>query len=286
MSPRAWVLNFDAEYELEAPRYTRARAMTQRVEDLARAFPLPLGDVVVSASDADLRLAGLDYEPRAWCPTALARKELLRVGLVLSDVPLMDALRAVNHRHFAHGLAASDDFDAHEIEALESVERLLDAGTWLLKRSFGVAGRGQRAIRGARLSDDDRRWIEASFGVSRGDTPKLYMERWVHIERELSVHGWARRGSESEVRSIREQVVVQRAFVSSGLARELGPYGARLIDAGHRVGAALVRAGYWGPFGVDAFVWRDERGRERLRAISEVNARFCMGWDDVDGWDP
>jgi len=45
-------------------------------------------------------------------------------------------------------------------------------------------------------------------------------------------------------------------------------------------GAALARAGYFGPFGIDAYRHRalDGSARTVLNPLSEVNARFTMDW--------
>ena len=51
-----------------------------------------------------------------------------------------------------------------------------------------------------------------------------------------------------------------------------------------RVGAALHEAGYFGPFGVDAFTWRDRAGALRLQPRSEVNARWSMGFAASGLW--
>ena len=42
--------------------------------------------------------------------------------------------------------------------------------------------------------------------------------------------------------------------------------------------AALRAAGYFGPFGVDAFRFVDGAGVLRLQPRVEVNARYGMGW--------
>ena len=53
----------------------------------------------------------------------------------------------------------------------------------------------------------------------------------------------------------------------------------RALDrAFDRVAEALRAADYFGPFGVDAFRWRDAHGARRFRAHSDVNARYTMGW--------
>jgi hypothetical protein len=41
---------------------------------------------------------------------------------------------------------------------------------------------------------------------------------------------------------------------------------------------ALAAAGYFGPFGMDAYRYRDARGETRLNPRSEINARYSMGW--------
>ena len=51
----------------------------------------------------------------------------------------------------------------------------------------------------------------------------------------------------------------------------------RLEAAAAAAGYALARAGYFGPFGIDAFRHRTDRG-EVLNALSEINARFTMDW--------
>jgi len=52
------------------------------------------------------------------------------------------------------------------------------------------------------------------------------------------------------------------------------------------VGEALVRIGYFGPFGVDAYLYRrstEDAEDPRWNLRSEINARYSMGW--ALGWD-
>jgi hypothetical protein len=39
-----------------------------------------------------------------------------------------------------------------------------------------------------------------------------------------------------------------------------------------------VGAGYYGPFGIDAFRWRDQNGKQQWNPRCEINARYSMGW--------
>lgn len=52
---------------------------------------------------------------------------------------------------------------------------------------------------------------------------------------------------------------------------------AALREAAMRAGDALHLAGYHGPFGIDAFVWRDAAGGEHLHPMCEINARLSFG---------
>ena len=54
-----------------------------------------------------------------------------------------------------------------------------------------------------------------------------------------------------------------------------------LVPEAERVAAALSAAGYFGPFGVDAYTYRVRSGdgtTEALQPRSEINARYTMGF--------
>jgi hypothetical protein len=310
---RLWVLNFDAEDELDrGAGYTPSGAMRDRTFALAHAFAagLPKGDVILDVDgeglldlatgvrETPLDLRALprptrrpnlradaldDLQPRAWCPTQRALRTFSRVSRTL-DAPDVAVLRHVNARAFAHALAEDELEGARSARTLEEVEehvaRPSPTGAWLLKRSFGMAGRGQRPIAPGRLSDPDRAFVEAS--LRRGP---LQIEPRVSLARELTIHGWVDR--DVRVTTVREQLLHERAWVTSVLATGLPPRVENaVVDASERVGHALAAAGYRGPFGVDAYEWRTPSGATALRTIGEINARFCMDWDARDGWDP
>ncbi|UJR85820.1 hypothetical protein [Sandaracinus amylolyticus] len=283
---RAWVLNLDAEHELElGSRYTPSRELRARVRAIGIALTpsLERGDVVIDSDEPALDSAS--FAPRAWCPTPRALAMLARAGVPIADAPGFETLRAVNERGLAATLAGDElpgCLRATELETIRAhVARPGPSGEWLLKRAFGVAGRGQRPLHPGAISDADRAWIVAS--LRRG---ALYVEPRVEITRELSVHAWVARGR-VEVRSIREQRVQDRAWVGCELARDLpSEIENALIDTAERVGRALSGARYHGPFGVDSYLWRTSSGAIAVRTLGEINARYCMGWDTRDGWDP
>jgi hypothetical protein len=49
-----------------------------------------------------------------------------------------------------------------------------------------------------------------------------------------------------------------------------------LTATADRVAHALREAGYRGPFGIDAFRWRDAAGAVHLHPLCEINARLTF----------
>lgn len=287
---RAWVLNFDAEFELECgPRYTPTENMRARSVELARRFrsTLPPTDIVIAPALDSCPVDRQSSEPRfrgvAWCPTPRALYALQRAELPLPPAPSFETLRRVHDREFAWRLAGDELGSVLRGTTLEEIEAHVASpgptGEWLLKRAFGVAGRGQRPLHAGKLTAPDRAWIVASLRRA-----PLYVEPRVHITRELSVHAWAR--EHTEIRSIRQaRVGPNRAWIDSERASSLdAALEHALVSTGERVGAALIAAGYHGPFGIDAYEWRTSTGTTALRALSEINPRYCMGWDADDDW--
>ena len=283
VSALAFVLNLDAELELErGARYAPAALVLERVARMAREIrpTLPAGSVVIEplAESAPSGACGI-----AWSPTPRALRAFDRASVARPAAPDVDVLARVNARPFAHALSEGELPGAVLARDLDvAVAALARPGEWLLKRSFGVSGRGQRRVRGGHATDADRAFVAASL---RRDGA-LVIEPRVAIARELSVHAWVTRSGTS-VRSIREQTVsLQGAFVRSSRALGLDPpLERRLVDTAERAGAALAEAGYHGPFGADAYLHRGAgEAPLALRSLSEINARYCMGWDDRDGW--
>jgi len=51
-----------------------------------------------------------------------------------------------------------------------------------------------------------------------------------------------------------------------------------LIRSAEHAAGALSDAGYFGPFGVDAYFWRTGSGALRFNPLGELNARYTMGF--------
>ncbi len=283
-SPRlAFVLNFDAEHELAlGARWTAPRALASHLFALARAMPLPEGAVLVTPGEP----IPAGCEGRLWCPTPRSLAALTAAGASLPETPSLDVVRRVNERAFASELArgeleptlASIDLQALEVFLLGPSP----TGRWRLKRGLGASGRGQRTVTSGTLSAPDRGWLARSVSLGA-----VYVEPAIEIEREVALYGWVHREGGVSLTGTRGQTVDARgSFVRCGRIEHasLGEHARAFGEAAERVGEALHASGYFGPFGIDGYLHRSAGGALHLRALSEINARYCMGWDERDGF--
>ncbi len=296
--PRAWVLNLDAEHELEA---ARSYAPTQALRAIVRRERARLvgslvrpGDVVLDDEgpldpvtlERARGLAGL-----AWSPTPRALARLRAAGAVLPDTPDVAVLRAVNARPFAAAVRAPllrGSFHKAAVNTLDEVLSHLSrpaALGWLVRRTFGAAGRGRRRIAAGSPSGAELAWLNASLRLG-----PLVIEPWVEVTREHTRSAWVDRGGGVVISPPCFQATTAHGSWTRTERAERGAVSraddARLAEAVERAGAALAAAGYFGPFGIDAFRHRGADGREVLNPLSEINARFTMDWADAMAAEP
>ena len=287
---RAWVLNLDAEHELAAGgRYAPTRHLAAIVARESRRLLGDLvapGDVVLrpdAVARGEQSAAGL--EGLAWSPTPRALALLEAAGARPPGAPPLGVLREVNARSFAAAVRAplaGPSFAKRLALDLEQALALLSqpapAG-WLVRRAFGAAGRGRRRVTAGPQDQPTRAWLAAGL---RGGP--LVVEPWVEVTREYTRSGWVHRDGRVEVAAPCFQATdaagawTRTERAARGEVRQADDR--RLERAAARAGAALARAGYFGPFGIDAFRHRALAGpqREVLNPLSEINARFTMDW--------
>jgi hypothetical protein len=290
--PRVWVLNLDAENELEAgSRYAPTRHLAAIVARESRRLLGTLvapGDFVLDgrplAPEVAERVRGLPG--LAWSPTPTALARLAAAGARLPAAPDPSVLGTVNARPFAAAVRmplTGASFAKHVVGDLDSALTVLASSParsggdgWLVRRTFGAAGRGRRRIAAGSPDAAERAWLVAS--LRRGS---LVIEPWVRVTREYTRSAWVtRRGA-----VVLSPPCFQETTASGAWTRtEPAEHGAvsrdddaRLAEAVEAAGAALAGAGYSGPFGIDAFRHRGPRG-EVLNPLSEINARFTMDW--------
>lgn len=270
-----WVLNLDAEFELaHESGYTPRVRLSRQLERYGAQSRELLGpnDVLITA--APFEASGLIG--RAWCPTPMALATLSAAGIDPEPHPSESVLRRVNHRRFAFELGSGLEGQVY-LEDRSQLEGLLHRAThpWLLKRPLSFAGRGQlRAY--ATLSEKQWSWVDASFRVDG-----LVVEPLVVPTLELSLHGFLWPNGRRECGRICVQEVTARGVfrgVRTAMPGELtAAEESALFAEGERVAVALEGAGYFGPFGVDAYRYERD-GRQGFCALGEINARYTMGF--------
>jgi hypothetical protein len=279
---RLWLLNFDADDELARPvGYTPAAAVLTRFASLATRLLglIPPGDAVLEEWNEKPEVPRGAFEGRAFCPTPRALRVLRGAGATLSEAPSLEILRRVNHRAFCSELGsflpgARYVRNRHDLGAtLES-----RVGPWVLKRAFGFAGRGRQRLRSNEVDASVEPFVRASIDSGEG----LEVEPWVDRVLDVGLHGHisgsgritmgdpTRQDVDDAGAWIESTPLVSGTLVSAELEA--------LRNEGERTAEALFRAGYFGPFGIDAFRWKDETGRLRFNPRSEINARYGMGW--------
>ncbi|MFT5464909.1 MAG: uncharacterized ferritin-like protein (DUF455 family), partial [Planctomycetota bacterium] len=170
--PRAWVLNFDAEHELEArSNYAPSKRLLSILKTQATRLQDSLlrpGDIVlVDGEPPDPGAVGLPG--MAWCMTPRARAQLLGAGALPAASPDVEILRRVNARPFASEVRAelllagpTGAFEKHHAldldRALARIALPAENG-WLVRRTFGAAGRGRRRIYAGRPTPAEEAWL-------------------------------------------------------------------------------------------------------------------------------
>ena len=280
----AWVLNLDADLELGAgARYEPTRsvrlAMKPHIERLATSLLGP-DDVLVDESSPARSALGL--HGRAFCPTARALHLLRRAGADPEAHPSVDVLRRVNSRAFASSLGPTMPGAAF-VTALDAARTVLVAkppvgAAWRVKHAFGMTGRNQRVIRPTSVSEPDLAFVRA--GLSRGG---VQIEPHVAIDQEYAIHGViAADGSFRIGALVRQRCDARGAWISTESVASMretpGDIPDRMREEAHRVAHALSGAGFFGPFGIDAYSYRGPGGETRLQPRSDINARYSMGF--------
>ena len=267
-----WVLNLDADLELGARGpYTPTRsvkdAMRAQQEKLIAALLASGEEVVDEATSPGAARGRPGY---AFCPTPRAIALLERAGAVAQRHPSIEVLRTVNGRAFCASLGES--LPGSEFVAdFPSAKAKLCAGNaaWRVKRAFGMAGRGQRVIPQGPLAKGDEDFVRA--GIAQGG---LVIEPNRRITLEVAIHGMvARSGNVAFGRIVRQRCDTRGAWLSTEPVDEPFAFAAAFMAEAKVVACRLHESGYFGPFGVDAFVY--DGG---FQPRSEINARFSMGF--------
>lgn len=273
----AWVLNLDAELELArlAHDYVPRAKLLQQLAFYGQGSRALLGpdDVQIEPGTG---LKHGDFVGRAWCPTPLALARFAAAGIRPEPHPEAAVLRRVNHRLFAHeaggGLPEQRYFT--ERAPLEELLRRAER-PWLLKRPLSFAGRGQMRFYGP-ISDKQWSWLDVSLARDG-----LIVEPLVTPTLEVSVHGFVWRSGRYELGRVCVQQVTDRGVFRgvrlAGAGELVQTECQSLLERAEVVAHLLHEAGYFGPFGIDAYRYQTAHARG-FCALSEINARYTMGF--------
>ncbi len=282
----AWVLNLDADLELALPHgYTPRRAVLEAMKPyvglLARSLFGPEDRLADDAFAALPAIERATFTGRAFCPTPRAIAALRRAGVEPEPHPTVEVLRLVNSRAFSASLGQTLP-GASFVTTIEAARAVLaeppPVGVgWRVKRNFGMTGRGQRIVAVAPDAGD------LAFLVAGLAEGGVQIEPNLSIDHELSIHGMIDIGRAPTLGAVVRQLCDARgAWLATERITSETPYDLEIAAAvraeAQRVASALVAAGYHGPFGVDAYVYRSESGTLDIQLRSEINARYSMGF--------
>jgi hypothetical protein len=294
-----WVLNLDAEIELGRMQtwlaeghssstfsYSTTQPIQNLIDGYARKFTALLPDNAVVLGSGDASSIGMQNGLGVcWCPTPSALACLRRAGAAPLNAPAPELLTQINDRRFCADLGqtlSQAQFAATLEQMNEQLSTQSPSGEWLCKRPLGFAGRGQRRIAAgagpaAQSRPDNQRWLRES--LPHGG---LQIEPYLPIVAEFSVHGLLRRDKQLQLgQPCQQHVDEHRAWShsSAALSHPLSDAQLQQLRAeAERVASALIRVGYFGPFNVDSYLWRDPSGALQLNPRSEINARLTMGY--------
>jgi len=279
---RLWFLNFDADDELAHPLgYAPSAALVARFGPLAGRLAglVPPQDSVIEEWSENATAPSGPFEGRAFCPTPRAIRALLNAGAGIGPVPPLEVLQRVNHRAFSAELGQCLP-GGNFVRTWDELEATLtgSSGPWVLKRAFGFAGRGRQRLRSNLIEPAVEPFARASIEFGGG----LQVEPWVERVLDIGLHGFVSPTGDITIGDLtRQDVDDMGAWVASSrlAVGALTPTEERSVrQEAERSAEALHRAGYFGPFGIDAFRWKLANGAPRFNARCEINARYSMGW--------
>lgn len=282
MPPRfAWVLNFDADLELARPgaitptdaRRARMVELVEKVRGL-----MVEGDIVLDGAAPN---AGMRYLGNAFCPTPSALKKLAAMGARVPPFPTLDVLRRVNHRRFSAELGPPLEGLLEirsDVELQQGLARHAPRGYWLLKKPFGFSGQGQLRVGEGSVPDVAAAFVKSTFR----DAESLWMEPWHERVLDVSLHGYLSLENELTLGDVIVSEIDERGAWKGSRRADEGELSLEetiaLEDAAKRGAHALRKAGYFGPFNVDAFRYRQPDGGTAFHPACEINARYTMAW--------
>lgn len=215
----------------------------------------------------------------AWCETpqaaALRKQRTVALDLPLHEllwhlpVPSPAVVARVHHRAFH--LQVAEELGC-ALPGARMVAGLsdLEPGPWVVKAPYSASGRSRYIHREESLLSNpkSRRTVERLF---EAHGPLLF-EPWMERTADF---GCSALLTESELRIVgfhRQMVDIKGQFAGIELPAEVP----EMTEVVEKVGRALRREEYVGPFGIDAWIYR-EKESDAFNPLGEINARMTFG---------
>jgi hypothetical protein len=195
--------------------------------------------------------------------------------------PLPSAVAVVHHRAFHLQVAQEIGCalpGARMVESLMELERLSLPRNWIIKAPLSASGRDRyiERDRHGQARTDPKAWRTVERLFERHGS--LLFEPWMERVADYGVTALLTQ-DEMRVVGIHGQRVDRKGqFVGIDLQPDLTERDRDLLlETVEAVAAALRRAGYVGPFGIDAWSYKREDGEVVLNPLGEINARMTFG---------
>ncbi len=237
----------------------------------------PAADVLAWGETS--RTAALRLAPPS--PSPLPSQPAPALDLLWSNHTAPAIARRCNHRRFSFELAhhlgvalpgAAIVTSVADIEALlrAVAHRASRTGEWVVKAPLAAAGRDRVRRRATEIDRDAAIRLGRLFDLHR----ELVFEPWMERSEDFGCAGI--------VTALGVSLFPPHRLVNNpnGVFRSIEPLDRELPELSaiaRAAGAALADAGYRGPFGIDAYAYRDADGETAFHPLSEINARFTHG---------
>ncbi|MBN1307168.1 MAG: hypothetical protein JXA18_04575 [Chitinispirillaceae bacterium] len=210
------------------------------------------------------------------------REAAVRLSAV-DKAPPLEAVREVNHRQFCSVLARRHGFGvegsrfcATMEEAESAFASSADGFPLVIKPAFGGAGFGLRVVwRTEQVSAE--RALLANYLLHGGAVIEPWRARTADCSTAVRINP---DGGIDSIWHQRQWINRYGAFFGIYCAATdpvIQTWKAELERTALIAVREAVSCGYFGPMGIDSFVYSDRYGSERLAACIEINGRFTMG---------
>lgn len=305
---RFFLGNFDFEHRLAEPKRQTSAKLQRLNAELATAW-LSIaedGDWVWTPSPIDARF--FDQAVRAGLPRVNPVTSFHEVPAGIECIPWgwsADAVKLVKHYAWhatvpciravtlANSRATSDELErrwnvglemSRRIESrdeLNAALRLLSLANadWVIKAEFGMSARERIRGRGP-MTVAQEHWLNRRIRL----TGRVFIEPWVKRVSEIGIQIDVPESGEPRLIGLTPMVVdAGGQYAGNWFAFDQSRFQAeyvhwpRAVEIALRAASHLQSEGYFGPLGIDAMIYRDDKGDMRVRPLQDINARWTMG---------